>query len=272
MQTNVVHIIRFLIPILASVAILSGCASGLKVTELRKDIKTVTFVQHGTAPRNMGFGVVDTASWWAAYGADVGLRTGGTLWYALAAAGSSEQALRAPTALEIMKYLYQDHPMATQAVTGIMPELARAWGVPYDGKNLRVIDKDAPLEDKDGYLLAVEANTDLVLVVSLARLELTEKVTVGAALKAGFTLGTGTKDVTAETIMGLSGYRREPATGRYKSVWFVPCWMQNMDMDTAYPFPELVVSREKAKILWDEAVLKMVNKCNTTLQYVGKDS
>jgi hypothetical protein len=106
MQKNFVHTIRFLIPILASVAILSGCAGGLKVTELRKDIKTVTFVQHGTKPRTMGLGVVDTASWWAANGADIGLRTGGTLWYALAGAGRSEQALRAPTALEIMKYLY----------------------------------------------------------------------------------------------------------------------------------------------------------------------
>lgn len=262
---------RKLLLLIATLIELSGCASGPTLSELRKDATTATFVQHGREPANMGLGVVDTASWWAANGGSVASSTGGLAWYSVAAAAQTVKDKRAPTSAEIIEYLYNGHPMADQAVAGVMPDFARAWGVPYDQKNQRFIARGTSLEDKDGYLTAFAPTTDLVLVAWLASVQLTEKITMGAAFKAGFTLGTGTKDVTAQTILGFRAYRREVATGRYKNVWTFPCQLTNMDMETAYPFPELVVSRDKAKTLWDEATPRMIKKCNSVLQYLGKE-
>lgn len=258
--------------IVALVAILiglSGCASGPPLSELRKDIKDVTFVQYGTKPAKLGLGVVDTASWWAANGSQVGMQTGGWVWHSIAAASESEVTSRAPTTTEIMKFLYDDHPIASDAVTAVMPDFGRAWGVPYDPAKLQVIDNLAPLTDADDYLVAFKPDTDLVLVAWMANLQVTEKITMGAAFKAGFTLGMHTKDVTAETILAFNAFRREADTGRHKRVWAYGCQLSNMDMDTTYPFPELVVSKEKAKSLWDEASPKLVDHCSQVLQHVA---
>lgn len=46
-------------------------------------------------------------------------------------------------------------------------------------------------------------------------------------------------------------------TGRYKNIWDRFCLMNTMQMETAYPFPEVVVSQEKAKALLDEAALSL---------------
>jgi hypothetical protein len=261
-----------LLVLITIVTALSGCASGPPLSELRKEIKTTTFVQHGREPADLRFGVVDTASWWATNGANVAMNTGGLAWYAVGSAAQSVKDGQMPSDVKIMTYLYDGYPMADQAVAGIMPELARAWRVPYDHKNFQLVEKGTPLEDKDGYLTALKPTTDLVLVAWLARVSLTEKITMGAAFKAGFSLGTSTKDVTAETVIGLRAYRREPATGRYKNVWSQPCVMTNMEMEKSYPFPELVTSREKAKTLWEEATPKIITQCKKALEYFGKDA
>jgi len=48
-----------------ALAVLAGCASGPTLSELRADVKSATFVQHGAEPLNYKFGVVDGASFWA---------------------------------------------------------------------------------------------------------------------------------------------------------------------------------------------------------------
>jgi hypothetical protein len=263
-----------LLILVSSILVLSGCvAPGPTISELRKDIKSTTFVQYGNAPLKMSFGVVDTASFWAANGGHVASQMGGgALWHYLEADGHAKGAQRAPEAAKVMRFLYNDHPMANQAMTAVMPEFAHAWGVPYDPKQLRVLDANKPFEDAQGYLVGFESTADLVLAVWVNSLQLTEKITMGAAFAAGFTFGTSTKDVTAESYLWLRAYRREAGTGRYKQVWVDGCRVANMDMKTSYPFPELIASREKAKEIWDEATPKLIENCKTLLQIRAKQT
>jgi hypothetical protein len=250
---------------------LSGCASGPTLGELRANVRSATFVQQGKEPARLGFGVVDTASWWAANGDAVGSQTGGWIWSTIAQGSRDEELKRAPTVAEIMTYLFDKHPIANEAIPGIMPALAHAWGVPYAPEQLRVVAPDGVKEDEHGYLSGMEADTDLVLVARMPMLQLTEKITMGAAFRAGFSFGTHTKEVTAESMLAFRAYRREPETGRYKNVWDRFCLMNNMQMETAYPFPEVVVSREKAKTLWDEATPRLISLCSGVLQHWARE-
>lgn len=250
---------------------LSGCASGPTLGELRENARTATFIQEGTEPARLKFGVVDTASWWAANGDAVGAQTGGWIWSTIAQSSRDEEQKRAPTVAEIMNYLFNKHPIANEAIRGVMPTLAHAWGVPYVQEQLRVVEMGGVKEDDKGYLIGVEAETDLVLVTWMPMLQLTEKVTMGAAFRAGFSFGTHTKEVTAESMLAFRAYRREPDTGRYKNIWDRFCLMNNMQMETAYPFPEVVVSQEKAKSLWDEATPRLVSFCGEVLQHWARE-
>lgn len=255
------------IGVAALVVWLAGCASAPSISELRQDVHSVTFVQYGKQPLVMSFGVVDTASFWATYGSGVAAQTGGgAAWHGLESSGRATTAKRAPTAAETMRYLYNNHPMAHQALTAVMPEFARAWGVAYDAKRLQVIEPNRPFEDQDGYLTGFVPTTDLVLAAWVNNLQLTEKLSLGSALAAGFTLGTNTKKVTAESYLWLRAYRRDPASGRYKRVWGDGCGVLNTQMTVSYPFPEIVQSRDKAKQLWDEAAPKLIENCKLRLQ------
>jgi hypothetical protein len=249
---------------------LAGCASGPSISEIRPQVKSVTYVQNGREPLDMSFGVVDANSFWAAHGSDVGVQTGGWMWHVIGASASSEELQRAPTNAEIMAHLYNHHPMADQAVKAVMPEIAHAWGFTYDPNRLQIIDPPSkPVEDKDGYLLALKPTTDLVLVAWINSLALTEKVTMGAALAAGFTLGMNTKNVTAESYLWMRAYQRQ-ADGRYKRVWTNGCGVMNMNMEVSYPFPELVQSKEKAKTLWDDATPRIIENCKSMLRLQAK--
>lgn len=248
---------------------LAGCASGPSITELRDGTRTATFVQYGKEPLRYSFGVVDTSSFWAAYGSGVSSQLGGgALWTGLAASGQAEGAKRAPTVAEVMRWLYNKNPMADRVSAAAMPKLAAAWGVAYDPSRLRVLEHGTPLETEDGTFKAFNPITDVVLVVTPYHVLLTERQTVGRAFAAGFTFGTNVKNVTAEGYMQLSAYKRDASTGKYKRVWQGACGVGNMQMDIDFPFPEVIKSQEKAKQLFDAATPKMIENCGQYLAQV----
>jgi hypothetical protein len=259
---------------LFAMLLLYGCGSTPPVSELRNGVQSATFIQHGTEPLNYSFGVVDTASFWAQNGGNLGPGVGVVGMVAgetAAAAGRDASARKAPTAAQVMKALYGNHPLVNEASRKTMPELARLWGVPYDAKQLRIVQPGAPFEDAQGKLLGVSATTDLVLTFAVSQLTLTEKFSVGGAFAAGFTMGTNTKNVAAQTSVLMKAYKRDPATGQYAKIWTQPCSGLAMYSKVAYPFPEVMQSREKAKELWDAAMPLTIESCSKVLQSLAKN-
>ncbi len=255
----------------AALFLLCGCASGPTVSELRAGVRNATFIQYGTEPLNYTFGVVDTGSFWAQYGGGVSGNLGGSvLAESAAASGRSDAAQKAPAAAEVMKKLYANHPMVNEVSRSVMPRLARLWGVPYSPRDLRIMQPGAPLEDAQGNLIAGSPTTDLVLAFAFNNLTLTEKFSVGGAFAAGFTLGTNTKKVAAQTTVTLRAYRRDPASGQYRKVWTTLCQGPATNSKVEYPFPEVIESRDKARQLWDAAVPVTIESCSKILAYMEK--
>ena len=202
---------KSIITFLAVISMLFGCAGGPSVTELRQGANSVTLVQHGKEPLQYSFGVVDTSSFWAAYGSGVSSQLGGgLLWKDLESSGRAEEAKRAPTVAEVMRWLYNNHPMANQLAETLIPKFAAVWGQPFDKSRLRVIGAGTPIQDQNNNFIAFNPVTDLVLVFEVRNLTLTERQTLGRAFAAGFTLGTNTKNVTAQVTVWLEAYNAIP--------------------------------------------------------------
>lgn len=245
--------------------LMPGCAAGPSLSELRGGARNATFVQQGREPVQLGFGVVDTSSFWATYGSGVSTQLGGGyVWRDLEQGGRADVEKRAPTATDVMRWLYNRHTLVDRTSTALMPKLATLWGVPYEPSTLRVVDL-RNIEDQDGRFSAFTPATDLVIVYSVQNLRLTERFTVGNAILAGVTFGTNTKNVTAEVETSYRVYKRDPASGAHKRVWLGSCGVHSMYMTTDFPFPEVVKSREKAKQLWDEASAKTIELCTKHL-------
>jgi hypothetical protein len=151
-----------------------------------------------------------------------------------------------------------------------MPQLAQLWGVPYSPAQLRVVQPGTRIEDAEGNLVGIPATTDLVLLYSMPGITLTEKFSVGGAFAAGFTMGTNTKNVAADTFVTLHAYKRDAASGGYKKIWTGICTGMAMHSKVDYPFPEVMQSREKAKAIFDAAVPVTIESCSRALQAHAK--
>jgi hypothetical protein len=242
--------------------LLGGCAGGASLQELRGDVKSATIVQHGKEPLRYTLGVVDTSSFWAAYGGGVSSQLGGgAVWQGLESSGKAEEMKRAPTVAEVMRNLYNNHPLVSQVSSALIPKYAAVWGQTYDPSRLRVVSSDTPVRDQNLNFVAFNPVTDLVLVFEVSELTLTERQTMGRALAAGFTLGTNTKSVSAQVTVWLEAYKRDAASGKYKRVWLSSCGADANSMPIDFPFPEVIKSRDKAKQLWDAATPLAIEKC-----------
>ena len=249
-------------PVFSILALLAGCASGPSLQELRGDVKTATIVQHGKEPLRYAFGVVDTSSFWAAYGSGVSTQLGGgALWQGLESSGKAEEMKRAPTVAEVMRGLYNNHPMVSQVSAALIPKFSAVWGQNYDPSRLRVVGSDTPIRDQNENFIAFNPVTDLVLVLEVSELMLNERQTMGRALAAGFSLGTNTKNVSAQVTVWLEAYKRDAASGKYKRVWLSSCGADANSMPIDFPFPEVIKSRDKAKQLWDAATPLTIERC-----------
>lgn len=257
--------------VLPALFLLHACADTPSMPELRHAISSVTFFQYGAEPLNYAFGVVDTGSFWADNGSGVSANLGGSvLAEGAAAAGRSQVAKKTAAAAEIMRGLYNNHPLVNEVSKGILPKLAQLWHVSYNPGAVHMIAKGVPLQDTQGNLTAVRPTTDLALVFTVNNLALTEKRTFGRALTAGLTLGTNTKMVSAETTVTLLAYKRDLVTGQYKNIWMTVCQGPAQASRIDYPFPEVIKSKEKAKELWDAAIPVTIEACSNALAAIAK--
>ncbi|SDK40775.1 hypothetical protein [Microbulbifer yueqingensis] len=243
----------------------TGCAATPPVSELRQGVQTVAYVQNGVEPLRYSTGVIDASSFWAAYGSQVGGQTGGALWHGLAAAGASEQLSKAEQNALLVKGLYGEHDLATAVFSDLMPKLARAWDQPYDEADLVVL-ADRPARVEEGVLKNFETNADLVLMLEVSNLNLTEIFSMGGAFAAGLTMGLNTKSLTTEANVVMRAFKPSETDPRnYELAWWRMCGPNYTTMDTSYTMEELQEKPERMQEILDEAKGQAIEGCSAVL-------
>lgn len=164
--------------------LLGGCVATQPVSELRQGVQSTVFVQNGVEPVRYSTGVIDTSSFWANYGGGMN----GLAFDAIAAQEQKRQLSKAEQNALMVKGLYGDHDLASTVYREVMPNLARAWGQPYDSAELVVL-KDELAVVEDGLLKNFKSDADLVLMLEVSNINLTEKFSMGGAFAAGLTMG-----------------------------------------------------------------------------------
>jgi hypothetical protein len=251
--------------------LLGGCASAPSISELNQGVNKVVLVKNGTAPLNFSTGVVDTSSFWAAYGGGVSSNLGGgTVWQGLESSGQKAVAAKADQNAEMVRKLFGSHQLASKVNGSLLPQLASAWGVSYDERSVVTLtDKPAFVDSKTGLLQGVNTDADLVLMSSVTNVNLTELFSMGGAFKAGFTMGANKKRLTTEVRVALHAFKRDPAAGGYRQVWFQPCGPDYVTMKTGYFLDELTQTPQKMAEILDEGAVQAVALCTKALNTVA---
>jgi hypothetical protein len=245
---------------------LSACA-GKDIAELRKDADTVSFVQHGSRPLGFSAGVIDTASFWATYGDAVSKKLGGFELIDALAEVSKEQteALREHNEL-VVDLMYDEHDLAESVNTTLLADLAAAWGLAFDPEQVIEIPANGVFVDfRDDTLSGMNLNGDLVLMVDVHEVRLTERFTAGSALANGVSLGTNEKSLTVESPVNLRVFRRDSESGELRYVWGRRCGANYTSMSAAYPLDVLWNQPETMTEVLDEARDLSIAHCRKVL-------
>ena len=257
--------IRTIILILAALNFV-GCATvGKPVSELRQNVASTLFIQHGQKPLSFSTGVIDTSSFWGAYGDGVSTQTGGWLWSDLASSGRKETNEKRLTNAELVERLYADHQLTQTISDDVLPALSDFWGQQYSNSKRIIIDENSiSIDPKSKIVSGLNADTDLVLMVNVRNIKLTERFSMGAALKSGFTLGTNKKSLTTEVTVVMHAFK-SGQEGEYKEVWSQPCGTNYTTMKTSYYMEELFASKAKMTEILDEATTQSIESCTNIL-------
>ena len=256
---------RKIIFTLGLASILAGCANNLPVSELRHDVQTVALVQNGVEPISYSTGVIDTSSFWATYGTQVGAQTGGLMWGVIAESEGNRQLSKAEQNALLVKTLYADHDLAPTVYRELMPELAKAWGQPFDTQEVVVLD-DTVASVEEGILKNFKSTADLVLMLEVKNINLTERFSMGGAFAAGLTMGMNTKALTTEATVLMRAFKpaaNDPNT--YEMVWWRMCGPNYTTMKTAYTMEELQEEPARMGKILDEAKAQAVDGCSQVL-------
>jgi len=251
---------------LASAVALIACASQ-DIDEIKEDTTSVLFVQHGQRPLHFSTGVIDTASFWATYGDDVSARLGGiTLIDALAEASKDRQeAMREHNEL-IVELMYDEHDLASTVNSTLLADLAVAWDLDFDPGNVLIVGAHSLFVDqRDDTLAGMGLDADLVLIVDVHEIRLTERFSAASALANGVTLGTNEKSLTVESPVDMRVFRRDPVTGELDYAWGRRCGANYTSMDTAYPLDTLWNQPDKMADVLDEARNRSIEHCRKVL-------
>jgi len=252
--------------LLTSAAALIACASQ-DIDEIKQGTTTVLFVQHGQRPLQFSTGVIDTASFWATYGKDVSARLGGvTLIDALAEASKEHQeAMREHNEL-VVDLMYDNHDLASTVNATLLADLAAAWVLEFDSGDVLVVAANSLFVDqRDDTLAGMELNADLVLMVDVNEIHLTERFSAASALANGVSLGTNEKSLTVESPVNMRVFRRNPDTGQLDYVWGRRCGANYTSMDTGYPLDTLWSQPGKMAEVLDEARDRSIEHCRKVL-------
>lgn len=253
--------------LLTSAVALMACASQ-DIDEIKLDATSVLFVQHGRRPLQFSTGVIDTASFWATYGEDVSARLGGiTLIDALAEASKERQeAMREHNEL-VVDLMYDKHDLASTVNMTLLADLAAAWELDFDPAEVLVVAAHSLFVDqRDDTLAGLDLDADLVLMVDVHEIHLTERFSAASALANGVTLGTNEKSLTVESPVNMRVFRRNPETGQLDYVWGRRCGANYTSMDMGYPLDTLWNQPDKMAEVLDEARDRSIEHCRQVLR------
>lgn len=243
----------------------SGCAANPPVSELRQGVQSVVYVQNGVEPLRYSTGVIDASSFWAEYGSQMGAQTGGTLWYALDASESKRQLTKAEQNAQMVRGLYAHHDLATAVYSDLMPKLARAWNQHYDAGELVVLD-DNFAHVEEGKLKNFKTSADLVLMLEVSNVNLTEIFSMGGAFAAGLTMGLNTKSLTTEASVLMRAFKpSETEPGSHELAWARSCGPNYTTMKSSYTLEELHEQPGRMQEILDEARTQAIEGCTNML-------
>lgn len=240
----------------------AGCASsGPPVSELRQGVQKTLFVQHGKKPLSFSTGVIDTSSFWGAYGDGVSAQTGGWLWSDLASSGRKVTDDKRLTNAEFVERLYADHKLTPTISDALLPELSRLWKQRYAQGNRIITDGNSISIDPNTKVLSgLKTDADLVLMVNIRNINLTERFSMSGAFASGFSMGTNKKSLTTEVTVMMHAFKPDQQ-GNYKEVWSQPCGTNYTTMETSYYMEELIASKDRITEILDEATHQSIEGC-----------
>lgn len=246
---------------------LAGCASTPKISDLRQAAGKVELVRNGTTAWSYSTGVIDAASTLAnvgAGGAGEGVAVQTTL-SSLAAAGTSEMASKAPGNKSLMKQLVGNSDFAAKINSALLRHLAAAWHVRYDESSVVTAHNRVTVDPNTEQMHGLQSDADLILMTEVANVELTERPTLGAALKDGLTMGFGKKRLTAQVLVVMNAMRRNADGAGYREVWYRVCQMPAAAMTTYASLAELRESPQKFQPILQEAAERTIEVCGKVI-------
>jgi len=243
----------------------TACVTNPKIADVSQDVKHVTFVQHGKEPWKYAFGVVDGTSCWAsADTSSVGSVAGmgaQVATDAVSVAASGAVAAEEDRVPNFMRKMIDGYPMVANFSKDMFPAVARSWHLHYNSKKLKIVPADKPIEDKNGVYTGPGKNSDLVLVLSIDNVTLTEKASVGGLFAAMFTAGFNAKTVVPVISASVVAYKKDFKTGQMKRVWQNYCGTNALSVDGGIKFPKLEKDPREGRSLMVQSSQLMDKQC-----------
>jgi hypothetical protein len=258
--------------------LLTGCSSNLKVSEIQKDVKSVTFIQIGKEPHAYDFGVVDPASFWSkADMASVPSASALGLSEAAHLTAQSTATLAGGVAEDVFtqkqkelkdkfRNLIDGSQLTSEITHELMPVIAQAWNISYNPEKLGVYHVDDWEINEDGSFSLLDPETDLVITFGIDKVRLNEKHSVGGFFSTLATLGFNDKPVAPELYGRAIVFKRDPKSNTLMKVWETSCLVNTVSMSDSEKFSVLIESPRIAKPMFEEASAKFIQFCTRKIR------
>lgn len=261
---------RLAIALLFAVTV-SACGSTGNVSHLRDGADHVDFVQHGRRPLGFSAGVIDSDSFWATYGPAVSAKLGGSdaidEWAHDGAAATEARKEQAALMVDLM---YDRHDLAESVNSALIADLAAYWGyAPGPGGVVVIGENTALVDPSTAQLVGVETVADLVLMVEVSEVRLTQRFSARNTLLSGVSLGTATMKLTVESPVNLLAFRRQPGTDDLLLVWSRRCGADYTSMKGSEKLTTLWDDPAAMSALLDEARDRTIAHCRRLLAARG---
>ena len=166
-----------------------------------------------------------------------------------------------------------DTDIAPVVNAALLPQLARVWGAGYEqARVITLAEKLASVEPQTLRLQGLQSDADLILMVEVANINVTQKFSLGSAVASGVTFGAGKKALTTEVTVLMRAFKPDPAGTGYKQVWARSCGPNYTTMKTAYYIDDLRQSTAKMAQILDEAKAQSIDRCSRLLAGLSKQT
>lgn len=269
---------------IAAAIVLSGCATAPvgKPKELGAGVRSVTLVQHGEEPLRYVVGGVDGKTSWAGGGmaftpassarVDAQAALGPNLVFAIGQNIAREAMKDDPDYYaRLLTKMIASRKLTNEAAPRVFPELAGAWGVPYDRAAPVQVAAGMDMADAQGRYAGTDPGTDLVLAFGIEQLLLSEKPTLSVLWKAVGTAGMYDRPVIPYIVGTMTAFKRDDR-GELKKVWAARCSDAEF-LSAPDVFEQWTVLKdhpEKAAPLLDAAVRVAAQGCGKTLAQMNR--